>query len=97
MSRLIDADAIGLNDFEIIMCDGDYKEALKMLLNKIETAPTVEERKVGKWIEKLKEEYQTFCECVCSNCGVVEYFNNGWKRFNYCPVCGAKMEGGKDE
>lgn len=42
MSRLMDADAIGLNDFEIILCDGSYKEALKMLLNKIETAPTVE-------------------------------------------------------
>ena len=42
MSRLMDADAIGLNDFEILLCDGSYKEALKMLLNKIETAPTVE-------------------------------------------------------
>ena len=28
--RLIDADEIGLTDFEIVMCNGDYKEALKM-------------------------------------------------------------------
>ena len=25
--RLIDADLLGLTDMEIIMCDGDYKEA----------------------------------------------------------------------
>ena len=39
--RLIDRDKIGLTDFEIIMCNGDYKEALKMLLNKIDNAPTI--------------------------------------------------------
>lgn len=40
--RLIDADLLGLTDMEIIMCDGDYKEALKMLIDKIEHAPTIE-------------------------------------------------------
>ena len=39
--RLIDSSAIGLTDFEIVMCDGNYKEALTMLLKKIERAPTV--------------------------------------------------------
>jgi len=42
MPRLIDADKLGLTDFEIIMCGGDYKEALKMLIEKIENAPTVD-------------------------------------------------------
>lgn len=32
---------IGLTDFEIVMCNGNYKEALKMLLTKIEKAPPV--------------------------------------------------------
>ena len=41
--RLIDSSAIGLTDFEIVMCDGNYKEALTMLLKKIERAPTVVE------------------------------------------------------
>ncbi len=27
---------IGLTDFEIVMCNGDYKEGLKMLLDKVE-------------------------------------------------------------
>lgn len=40
--RLIDADLLGLSDMEIIMCNGDYKEALKMLIDKIEHAPTIE-------------------------------------------------------
>lgn len=36
--RLIDVDDIGLTDFEIIMCGGDYKEALTMLCQKIDNA-----------------------------------------------------------
>lgn len=44
--RLIDTDRIGLTDFEIIMCNGDYKEALKMLLNKIDNAPTIEQPEI---------------------------------------------------
>lgn len=39
--RLIDADKIGLTNFECFMCGGDYKEGLKMLIHKIETAPTI--------------------------------------------------------
>lgn len=48
MPRLIDADLLGLTDMEILMCDGDYKEALIMLIDKIEHAPTVEPEQ--KWI-----------------------------------------------
>lgn len=32
---------IGLTNLEILMCNGDYKEALKMLLDKIKNAPSV--------------------------------------------------------
>ena len=42
--RLIDADKIFLNDFEIVMCNGDYKEALRMQIKKILDAPTVIEK-----------------------------------------------------
>ena len=45
--RLIDADLLGLTDMEIVMCDGDYKEALKMLIDKIEHATTIEPQ---RWI-----------------------------------------------
>ena len=41
--RLIDADKIGLTDFEIILCQkgNPFKNALEMLLEKIENAPTI--------------------------------------------------------
>ena len=39
--RLIDVDTLGMTDFEIVMCNGDYKELAKMILEKIENAPTV--------------------------------------------------------
>lgn len=38
---LIERKAICLTDFEIAMCNGDYKEGMKMLLEKIESAPTI--------------------------------------------------------
>ena len=49
--------------------------------------------KHGEWEVILAEPWCTFDECKCSVCGVVEYFNKGWKKFNYCPNCGAKMDG----
>ena len=41
--RLIDADNIGLTNFEIILCQkgNPFKNALEMLLEKIESAPTI--------------------------------------------------------
>ena len=59
MSRMIDADLLGLTDMEIIMCDGDYKEALKMLLDKIEHVPTIDPEL--QWIpcsERMPEEHE---------------------------------------
>lgn len=51
--RLIDADEIGLTDFEIVMCNGAYKEALKMLLDKISNQPTAYD--IDKVVEELEE------------------------------------------
>lgn len=51
--RLIDADEIGLTDFEIVMCSGDYKEALKMLIDKISNQPTAYD--IDKVVEELEE------------------------------------------
>lgn len=38
---LIERKTVFLTDFEIAMCDGDYKEGMKMLLEKIESSPTI--------------------------------------------------------
>ena len=61
--RLIDADKIGLTDFEIIMCQGDYKEAFKMLLDKIDKQTIVYDiDKIISKLEKLADEsYKAYC------------------------------------
>lgn len=53
----------------------------------VDSAPTVEERKKGKWIND-KGLYR------CSSCS--EFWARWWiyKELNYCPYCGADMRGG---
>lgn len=40
--RLIDAEQIGLTDMEIIICDGSYKKASEMLIDRITNAPSID-------------------------------------------------------
>lgn len=58
--RLIDAEQIELTDFEIIMCDGNYKKALEMLIDKIANAPTIIEfdGEINKVVVKGVEYYK---------------------------------------
>lgn len=48
--RLIDAEKLGLTDFEIILCQkgNPFKNALEMLLDKIENAQTIIEAEEKK-------------------------------------------------
>ena len=82
MTEYIDRQKIGLTDFEIIMCDGNYKEALKMLLDKIGKLPAEEVRPVvhGKWLKDYKMP-------TCSVCGNAVPFPD-----QYCSNCGSKMD-----
>lgn len=45
-SDYISREAICLTDFEIAMCNGDYKELCKMLLDKIANVPAADVRPV---------------------------------------------------
>lgn len=99
--RIIDADALykdicdDLNQMTKIgiMVDGEWLWA--KLNDALENAPTIEaERPKGEWIDK-----GDYAEC--SNCGA-----NSGTQFDgvepvpritdYCPNCGAKMEGAKE-
>ena len=77
---------IGLTNFEIVMCNGDYKEGLKMLLDKIEKAPSVSPMpKMGKLEWHQYDANVGNFHCSLCNKIVKTYFD-------YCPWCGAKME-----
>lgn len=61
------------------------------VINSIEDAPTadVAEVKHGEWVDN---EIQDSILSKCSVCG----FSCGAYTFNYCPNCGAKMDGKED-
>ena len=44
--------------------------------------------KHGRWIDTGRADYYLNKEYRCSCCDAVDYM-----RYNYCPNCGAKMEG----
>ena len=99
MSRLIDADLLGLTDMEIIMCDGDYKEALRMLIDKIEHAPTIEERKTGEWIvhQPFEDGHKNCNVCIECSCCRTWFGHDCYAETNFCPNCGADMKGEQNE
>lgn len=94
--RLIDADAL-TGDFEndlLCLClDGEkgtprIEINIRNVFERIESAPTIEAEPIrrGEWKTKVAYWHE------CSLCGAISQ-----DRENYCPNCGAKMDGGKDE
>lgn len=93
--RLIDANELGSFTFHI-MCEEEDGEAFERCVvdwDDIETAPTVDAAEVvhGGWIEKP---YLLGTTRYCSICGQNYGMPHGV--FNYCPNCGAAMDGGAD-
>lgn len=95
--RLIDADAL-----EKVFSDArgnvrredDSPTRDSILLNAqilTRTAPTIDLVRHGRWIEGEKNRYWgKKGNYVCSNCKS----SAGFVKFNYCPNCGARMDGG---
>lgn len=77
--RLIDADAL------IEDVDGDLTDSIAegRAIEKIMNAPTIEDRKTGKWIETDSHEP---CWFKCDQCGRLSDIKE-----IYCPTCGASM------
>ena len=112
MGRMIDADALrdalGItgtadsckgckyNDRFEFACNTDAAPTFEYVCEMIDDAPTIEERKTGKWIRETKhykdsEQEFYYYEERCSECGTKRKI--GWAEVRYCPNCGAKMEG----
>ena len=100
--RLIDADAFEaeLNERLLPMLIERYgrDEAIKGLhfsfrdvVCNIKGQPTIEpERKKGRWIPQEDEDGEPYGD-KCSECGARYVMPEG--KTNYCPKCGARMEG----
>lgn len=92
MARYIDADRL-LN--EVTGNGGVFVygiDIIKAFISRITAQPTadVQEVKHGYWIYNLT--YYESDECNCSLCGQLMTTAKG-VRMNYCPNCGAKMDG----
>lgn len=87
MSRLIDADELIKNiDYSADMGGvlGKVVECVKYYAKfMVASAPTIEERKTGKWIET--DSYEP-CWFKCDQCGRLSDIKE-----IYCPTCGASM------
>ena len=84
MSGYIDRDAL----LKRLPEDLPYKASVKRVLIQAPTADVVEVRH-GEW----REVNDTYPRYVCTVCN--HLFNN--KNYNYCPCCGANMDGERRE
>ena len=91
--RLIDADRLLTDKMKskyYHLPNGD----IAIPLIDIEHAPTIEERKTGKW---LPENRTIDAFWVCSSCGFPSEAHAANILYNFCPNCGADMRGEKHE
>ena len=75
-------------------CKTDYLREIIKSVPAADVAPVVH----GRWDDSGRYTFPGGGTAVrCTNCGCAltesEYHLNNW---NYCPVCGAKMDGGAD-
>ncbi len=67
---------------------------LDTLVMRIDSIPSAQPKR-GEWVpHKLEKGYDSIDKDVCSECG--GRFNDAWL-FNFCPNCGAKMDGERKE
>lgn len=89
--ELIDREALSMELADEVLCayaKADFRlaKALNVFQFLIEEAPTVEERKHGHWVRH--NDIIACSECIFDMC-----FDENLGELNYCPYCGAKMEG----
>lgn len=97
MADLIDRSALKKRYITTAQSGGYSGDAMSIVINHltrllrlIDEAPAVEVKK-GEWIDFSTSDFYD-PRMRCSHCGHVELPKAHW---NYCPNCGAKMEGDK--
>ena len=103
MARLIDADALKetLSDLDCEANNADFQSGMEFVMcdfmpKVIDAQPTIETEPVrhGRWIfvgEETMHDGWTYRKHKCTECGFVTV-----EAKNFCPHCGAKMDGGAE-
>ena len=89
--RLIDADVL-------IPKGTKVTDDVIAVHNAITNAPTIEAEPVrhGRWEQRT--DFNGFLTCSnCHNCNIIEEVFWRYANYNYCPNCGAKMDGDKHD
>ena len=86
--RLIDADALLVELDDLRFPGAPYVDAgVAIAIGKVCDAPTIEDRKTGRWI-LISDGYTDYVKCdQCGNLSCVER--------NFCSNCGAEMKEGE--
>ena len=80
-------------------CDGEYNGALEDVFDILYNIPSADVQvRHGKWVSKkmIKESYNygvPYEIFYCSVCSQMLSVNGLVGRYNYCPYCGARMDG----
>lgn len=89
MSRLIDADELETHEQIEPMGNGRYEYVQIVYKDDIDAAPTIEERKKGRWINHRSDEGHNIADC--SECGATIQWFDGDDMPNFCCMCGSDM------
>lgn len=102
MARYIDADLLKDEYYELYHHGTmAVKSVLSVFVNLLDNQPTsdVAEVKHGEWVyKKLNDGYfhDSFCCSLCGREALFDRFCMG-ELSDFCPNCGAKMDGGKHD
>lgn len=103
MPKYIDADKLNgklMDEYYGMISDESIK--IYKIMQMLDNAPTadVEEVKHGRWRYKLLDNFKKV-ECTCTHCGWrgIDNYDSyvDISDFEYCPHCGAKMDGGESK
>jgi hypothetical protein len=105
MTELIDRQSALSGRKEYCLLDDDdfiggYNTAIKDIREAIKELPTIDpEVRHGHWIRSDALDYidpngVTHIHGMCSCCKLIYDFWDMTSRFNFCPDCGARMDGG---
>lgn len=95
--RLVDADTMIDKYGEWYTEEGTEEGYIGTIKGIVDGMPTIEERKKGKW-ERHYSRPNVYAD-LCWHCSCCGYKTpDGWAyKLEYCPNCGAKMDGGEEE